>query len=325
MSWVHQSYLPVEEDASARKGRGRNPALQERDRAIIAKAPEMTILELAAKYGVSVHTVRALLSAAKVTAKRAPYPNHKRERNQQWCDLYRAGQSVQQIVDQFGVTRERVCQILRIENLIALKWQRNRLAAELDAEEREKIRDARAAQEENILALVRDGGSHSEVAVKLGIKTSRVAHVCYRHKVANGRHGRWRDFTARINRLRELIEGGHSINAALAIRSQEEGQKQIGYQWLQRNIPELCNKHRCPAPATPAVSAPLVSKGAPAPKPAPPDIWTAERTAELIKLWFGGTSAQQISDIFGPPFTRNAIIGKTHRLRLAGELKPLAE
>ncbi|MGH7935571.1 MAG: GcrA family cell cycle regulator [Chthoniobacterales bacterium] len=48
--------------------------------------------------------------------------------------------------------------------------------------------------------------------------------------------------------------------------------------------------------------------------------WTDERTEILKKLWADGLSASQIADELGG-MTRNAIIGKAHRLGLPGRAK----
>lgn len=45
--------------------------------------------------------------------------------------------------------------------------------------------------------------------------------------------------------------------------------------------------------------------------------WTQERVEELKSLWAEGHSAHQIAKIFGD-VSRNAVIGKVHRLGLAG-------
>ena len=44
--------------------------------------------------------------------------------------------------------------------------------------------------------------------------------------------------------------------------------------------------------------------------------WTQEREEQLKKLWKKGHSASQIAEILGGT-TRNAVIGKAHRLKLA--------
>lgn len=49
--------------------------------------------------------------------------------------------------------------------------------------------------------------------------------------------------------------------------------------------------------------------------------WTEDRVAVLSKLWAEGLSASQIATKLGG-VTRNAVIGKVHRLGLSGRAKP---
>lgn len=46
--------------------------------------------------------------------------------------------------------------------------------------------------------------------------------------------------------------------------------------------------------------------------------WTEDRVQLLGKLWGEGLSASQIAAVLGGGVTRNAVIGKVHRLGLAG-------
>jgi GcrA cell cycle regulator len=50
-------------------------------------------------------------------------------------------------------------------------------------------------------------------------------------------------------------------------------------------------------------------------------MWTDERASTLKKLWLDGLSASQIAKQLGG-VTRNAVIGKVHRLGLSGRLAP---
>jgi len=50
--------------------------------------------------------------------------------------------------------------------------------------------------------------------------------------------------------------------------------------------------------------------------------WTDERVELLSQLWLEGKSASMISAALGAGLTRNAVIGKVHRLGLAGRAKP---
>src|SRR5271157_3388560 len=49
--------------------------------------------------------------------------------------------------------------------------------------------------------------------------------------------------------------------------------------------------------------------------------WTDERVELLRQHWLEGKSASQIASLLGHGLSRNAIIGKVHRLGLAGRAK----
>src|SRR5271170_891078 len=57
------------------------------------------------------------------------------------------------------------------------------------------------------------------------------------------------------------------------------------------------------------------------PSARPTMSWTDERVELLRQLWLDGRSASQISAQLGHGVTRNAVIGKVHRLGLAGRAK----
>ncbi|MGQ3071658.1 MAG: GcrA family cell cycle regulator, partial [Ferrovibrionaceae bacterium] len=50
--------------------------------------------------------------------------------------------------------------------------------------------------------------------------------------------------------------------------------------------------------------------------------WTAEKIEQLNKLWSEGMSITEIGKILG--MTRNAVVGKAHRLGLAKRPSPIA-
>lgn len=50
--------------------------------------------------------------------------------------------------------------------------------------------------------------------------------------------------------------------------------------------------------------------------------WTEDRVGALTKLWLEGQSASQIAKALGGGVTRNAVIGKVHRLGLSGRAAP---
>ncbi|HXW19462.1 MAG TPA: GcrA family cell cycle regulator, partial [Roseiarcus sp.] len=49
--------------------------------------------------------------------------------------------------------------------------------------------------------------------------------------------------------------------------------------------------------------------------------WTDEIVEQLKQHWMDGKSASQIASLLGNGLTRNAIIGKVHRLGLAGRAR----
>ena len=48
--------------------------------------------------------------------------------------------------------------------------------------------------------------------------------------------------------------------------------------------------------------------------------WTEEKVAKLKELWGKGNTASQIAGIIGG-ISRNAVIGKAHRLNLSAKIK----
>ena len=53
--------------------------------------------------------------------------------------------------------------------------------------------------------------------------------------------------------------------------------------------------------------------------------WSDERVEELKTLWGAGKTAAQIATDLGDGLTRNAVIGKAHRLGLSGRIAPVAK
>lgn len=52
--------------------------------------------------------------------------------------------------------------------------------------------------------------------------------------------------------------------------------------------------------------------------------WTEEKVSVLRQYWGSGKSASEIAEIIGG-MSRNAVIGKAHRLGLAGQTSPIKE
>ena len=49
-------------------------------------------------------------------------------------------------------------------------------------------------------------------------------------------------------------------------------------------------------------------------------LWTEDRVKKLRELWGKGNTASQIAEIIGG-ISRNAVIGKAHRLNLSAKIK----
>ena len=49
--------------------------------------------------------------------------------------------------------------------------------------------------------------------------------------------------------------------------------------------------------------------------------WTQERITELTRFWNDGLSTAEIGKLLG--ITKNAVVGKAHRLRLASRPSPI--
>lgn len=54
----------------------------------------------------------------------------------------------------------------------------------------------------------------------------------------------------------------------------------------------------------------------------PGSVWTDERTELAKRMWAGGSSASEIAAEIGQGITRNAVVGKMHRMKLRGGRPP---
>lgn len=54
-----------------------------------------------------------------------------------------------------------------------------------------------------------------------------------------------------------------------------------------------------------------------------PTPWTDAHIETLRAMWASGEQCRAIADALGAPFTRNSVIGKAHRLGLAGRPNPV--
>ena len=55
------------------------------------------------------------------------------------------------------------------------------------------------------------------------------------------------------------------------------------------------------------------------------NTWTEERISKLRELWSQGKTASEISAALGGEISRNAVIGKVHRLKLSSRPSPIKQ
>ncbi|MAQ71463.1 MAG: gcrA cell cycle regulator family protein [Alphaproteobacteria bacterium] len=53
--------------------------------------------------------------------------------------------------------------------------------------------------------------------------------------------------------------------------------------------------------------------------------WTDDRVNLLKELWGEGKTAKEIAQLLGGGLTRNAVIGKAHRMKLSGRVSPIQQ
>lgn len=108
---------------------------------------------------------------------------------------YAAGDSLQDIGDRYGITRERVRQLFkragvemrRPQESLSLHPERRSKALAAFARHRAERTGKTKAVLEQAAEMVRAGATYRETARALGITPSQVAGVCFRLKVSSGR------------------------------------------------------------------------------------------------------------------------------------------
>jgi transposase len=281
------------------------------------------VREIAAEFGVEVQTIyKSLTRTGTPRSAAAIHPNgiSTRRRNAEIIEKYKAGASAEQIGQEYGICRERVCQLLRPHNLTNIKAEQKRIARETVEAEREQIvselSTSRAEVIARAVAIVRAGGSRNDAIRQTGLPVHIVQKACKDAGLPH-LHGRWlreADIDLRRKRAAALRAIGKTW-AEIETITTSEGNK-ITMNFVARHFPELMG------PRIAAKSHPKRNGVATSVPQSTPDVWPTEKIAELCRMYFTGCSAQQIADILG--ITRNAVIGKTNRLRADGQLKPPA-
>lgn len=233
--------------------RGPSPAVQERNEKIRAdRMAGLSPREISAKYGIhlnNVYTIIRGLNAPPVPCG-VPSPAIKANRNEEIVQAYRDGLSSVELAERFGVSRERVCQILRRTNEIALASERKRIARAALAAERQQIASA-ALQDWNrkvdaVIAGVKNGRSISDVGRDLGLtgnEKSKIGKVLRANgiPIRHGKHGR--DWSAKIARVRELRASGYTWDRISEI-CDREGHGNVVGSWASIHTPDLVKAAR---------------------------------------------------------------------------------
>lgn len=157
------------------------------------------------------------------------------ERNRLWVQLYKNGRSATSIAAEYGVSRERVCQILRPYDVIEDK-RLERIAVQL-ARVEARLAKKQACREkvEKVVGLVKSGLSWADAGALVGL-TRRSMHHQVRNLGVKSQHGRWRDFTERkriIKEMRAEQKTWDEIGKALGLTPSAINN------WAFRNMPEL--------------------------------------------------------------------------------------
>ena len=198
-----------------------------------------SVSEIAELEGIGLqYAIQILLGLGISTAsKSTPLRSAKAERNKAICLAYQTENvSTRDLAKRFGVTFERIAQILRKDNLIEMRVERNKLAK---AEVVDAIAAEKMAVRKRLRAaatVVLEGFSIAEASRQTGVAMSVIQRHCKALGVIS-KHGRWQDFGPRRDRVRALHAEGKTFTA-IVDQMRAEGEP-INYQWIWRNCPEL--------------------------------------------------------------------------------------
>lgn len=299
--------------AQPKKPRRRNKLIAARNEAIRAERATMTIQQLAEKYGLSNAYLYNL--CAGIEGPRQPHASHKHDdaiiaRDLEITRAYEAGEAKSQaLADKYGVSRERICQILRRSNVIATAAERRRIAQEEIAAEKQSIRDKVRIERQKLidrgLEIVRNGGSINAAIVNTGLPIYLMHQAC-KDAGIESKHGRWRDRQPKIDFVRALRAEEKSWDF-ISAESVKAGYGRVYYSWISMHCPDLI------APREPKVEVATRSESIPFRQSHVKNSWSKDKIDQLTAFWSEGLTASQCAERLG--VTRNAVIGKINRLR----------
>lgn len=275
-----------------------------------------SIEELATAYDLSIASVYQITRGVPRPPKKREYRTQFHERNVAIVAAYERGEmNATELGEKYGLTRERVCQILRPTNVIAKAAERRRIAQEEAQSASVSAKAAlRADREQKIsqgIGMVRAGMSIAAATVHLGLPANVLLLACKMAGIAS-QHGRWRSLQPKIDLIRKLRSEGLSFSE-ISRRSVAAGYGQVYAGFIQRNCPELYTPHTSRRGET-SGSVPTTVPTA-IHRRSQDSVWTDDKVAILVAAWANGSTASQCAEMLGPPFTRNAVIGKINRLR----------
>jgi hypothetical protein len=211
-----------------------------------AERPVTTLGALAKKYGMTYQNANGICQG--ITGPRAG-------QNGNWIDntrttdmiaKYEAGRTLQSIGEEYGVSRERVRQLLAPSAITKKK----KFVAVLQHAEAEKLKQEIQTQYKQELneklqkgmATVKTGASIAEAARTVGLLPNVLRLACKTAKVKS-LHGRWRDNAAIKIRVRELR--GLGLTWAQVIKQfNGEGTAHISKHWICNHTADLIKGHK---------------------------------------------------------------------------------
>ena len=235
-----------------------------------------------------------------------------------------ADETLESISQSYGVTRERVRQIivrLGVVNPRHAIAEANRTAKQAEHDDKLTARAAKRAERDAILqkarVLVEQGMSIRKAMVSVGLSAAN-KRSANRSDLTRGwpsQHGRWRpELAARREQIVALYTAGpisvsevaqrfgvHSFTVYYALRMAG-----IDWRWLRARKPKPPKPPRRPVPRPLLPITDADQTGGP---------WTGQTLWTLTDGWAMGKTASMIAEELGPPFTRNSVLGKLFRMR----------